>query len=191
MDVSALLAFKVSPLELFVRGSLMYWFLFLIFRFLLRRDVGAVGIADVLLVVLIADASQNAMGGGYDTVAEGCVLVATLVGWNYLLDWASWRFAWMARWVEPPPLPLIRHGKLLMRNLRQEHLTPDDVLANLRQHGIDAISQVRKACLESDGNFSVIAYDRGARRGQPDAARPDPAASDDAAVVSQQRLPGA
>ena len=56
MDLASLFSFHVSPLELVVRGSLIYWFLFLLFRFVLRRDVGSVGIADVLLVVLIADA---------------------------------------------------------------------------------------------------------------------------------------
>ncbi|HKW83228.1 MAG TPA: DUF421 domain-containing protein, partial [Burkholderiaceae bacterium] len=88
MSLPDLFAFHVSPIELVVRGTLIYWFLFLLFRFVLRRDAGAVGIADILLVVLVADASQNAMAGGYETVAEGCVLIGTLIGWNYLLDWA-------------------------------------------------------------------------------------------------------
>jgi uncharacterized membrane protein YcaP (DUF421 family) len=57
----------------------MYLFLFLLFRFVMRRDVGAIGIADVLLIVIIADASQNAIAGGYDSVTEGLVVVATLV----------------------------------------------------------------------------------------------------------------
>ena len=48
VDWQALFSLSMSPLELIVRGSAMYWFLFLIFRFLLKRDVGAVGIADVL-----------------------------------------------------------------------------------------------------------------------------------------------
>ena len=65
----------VSPAELIIRGTLVYLFLFLVFRFVLRRDAGAVGIADLLILVLVADASQNAMSGGYTTVAEGAILV--------------------------------------------------------------------------------------------------------------------
>ena len=80
-------------LELVLRGTLVYWLLFLIFRFLLRRDVGAVGIADILLLVIVADAAQNAMSGGYDTFTEGAILVLTIVGWNWLLDVLSFRFA--------------------------------------------------------------------------------------------------
>jgi hypothetical protein len=76
-ELLALFRLGMSPLELFVRGTAVYWFLFLLFRFVLRRDAGAIGIADILLLVLIADASQNAMAGGYETVADGFLLVAT------------------------------------------------------------------------------------------------------------------
>jgi uncharacterized membrane protein YcaP (DUF421 family) len=91
MDLAELFAIHVSPLELFARGTLMYWFLLLIFRFV-RRDSGSFGVADILLVVVIADASQNGISGGYQTVAERFILVGTLVFWNYALDWASCRW---------------------------------------------------------------------------------------------------
>lgn len=160
MTFSGLFAFHVSPVELIVRGTLVYWFLFLMFRFVLRRDAGAVGIADILLVVLVADASQNAMGGGYDTVAEGCVLVGTLIGWNYLVDWASYRWKVVAKFAEPAPLLLIDRGRVLARNLRKEFLTREDLDAQLRLKGVQSPAQVRKAYMESDGKFSVVTYDR-------------------------------
>jgi uncharacterized membrane protein YcaP (DUF421 family) len=167
-----LFAFNVSPLELIVRGTLIYWFLFLMFRFVLRRDVGSVGIADVLLVVLIADASQNAMAGGYETVAEGCVLVLTLMGWNWLLDWASFRFDSVRRFAEPPPLLLVRHGRVLHRNLRQEFLTMDDLQSQLRQSGVGNLAEVRAAFMESDGRFSVITRDGRQTRASTPAENP-------------------
>jgi uncharacterized membrane protein YcaP (DUF421 family) len=159
MNLVELFAFHVSPLELIARGTLIYWFLFVLFRFVLRRDAGAVGIADILLVVLIADASQNAMAGGYETVAEGCVLVGTLIGWNYLLDWGSYRSKAIAKFAEPAPLLLIDRGRVLARNLRREFLTRDDLDAQLREKGISSPSEVRKAYMESDGKFSVVQYD--------------------------------
>ena len=160
MDWSWLVEFTVSPLELIARGSALYWFLFLVFRFVLRRDVGGIGVADVLLVVLIADASQNAMTGGYTSVAEGCVLVATLVGWNYLFDWGAFHSRWFARFVEPRPLPLIRAGRILPRNLRAEFVTLAELRGHLRQHGVESEGEVRLACMESDGNLSVLKYDK-------------------------------
>lgn len=167
MDLSALMTFHTSSLELMVRGTLMYWFLFLVFRFVLRRDTGAVGLADILFIVIVADASQNGMSGSYDTVAEGFVLVGTLVFWNVLLDWTSYRFAFMRRLTEPPPLLLIRNGRILARNLRQEFLTRADLDAKLREAGVASIAQVHKAFMESDGQFSVLT-DQDVKKKRPD-----------------------
>jgi uncharacterized membrane protein YcaP (DUF421 family) len=112
----------------------------------------------VLLVVLIADASQNAMTGGYTSLSEGAILVATLVSWNFLLDWAAFRYRWFERIVEPRPLPLIRAGRILHKNLRAEFLTSDELHSHLRQNGVVSASEVRYACMESDGNLSVLKY---------------------------------
>ena len=146
----------VSPWELMARGTLTYWFLFAVFRFVLRRDVGSVGLADVLLLVIIADASQNAMSGGYESVTDGAVLIATIVGWNYLLDWAAFRFDAVRRIAEPPPLTLVRDGRILHRNLRREFISTSELMAQLRINGVDDVAKVRRACMESDGQISVV-----------------------------------
>lgn len=152
----ALFRFGLSPLELVVRGTAVYWFLFLLFRFVLRRDAGAIGIADILLLVLIADASQNAMAGGYETVADGFVLVATIVGWNWALDWASYRSQVIRRIVTPPPLVLVRRGRIQWRNLRREHVSVPELMAHLREQGIDKLADVKMARMEAEGAISVI-----------------------------------
>jgi len=158
MSVSELFGIGMNPLELVVRGSAMYWVLFFVFRFVVRRDVGAVGIADLLLLVLIADAAQNAMAGGYSSITEGVVLVFTIVGWNWLLDWASSRSRRIAKWVSPPALVLVRHGTLVADNLKQEHLSPAEVLSKLRTQGVEKLEEVKMARLEPDGEVSVIKY---------------------------------
>ncbi|MEO8805020.1 MAG: YetF domain-containing protein [Burkholderiaceae bacterium] len=154
--MTELLQFSVSPLELIVRGSAMYWFLFLVFRFIMRRDVGAVGIADVLLLVLIADAAQNAMAGGYTSITEGFVLVSTLLGWNYALDRLAYYSPAVRKFTEPKPLLLVEGGRVLARNLRREFITRDDLDAQLRQNGVSSLEDVKAAYLESDGKFSVV-----------------------------------
>lgn len=159
MNLAELFSIHVSPLELFARGTLMYWFLLLIFRFVLRRDPGSFGVADILLVVVIADASQNGMSGSYQTVAEGFILVGTLVFWNYALDWASFRWKAVRKLTEPDPLQLVKDGQMLMRNLRKEFLTREDVQAQLRQAGVDDVCKVRAAFLEGDGKLSVLKFD--------------------------------
>lgn len=158
MDWDALFGLD-HALELVVRGTAVYWFLFLLFRLVLRRDVGALGIADVLLIVLIADASQNAMAGEYETITDGFVLVGTIAGWNVLMDWVSYRFPSTRRLLESGPLTLVRDGQIQQRNMRRELVTRDELMAQLRQHGIERLSQVKLATMENDGNISVIRHD--------------------------------
>lgn len=158
MDWHALFRFD-QALELVVRGTAVYWFLFLLFRLVLRRDVGALGIADVLVVVLIADAAQNAMAGSYDTITDGFVLVSTIAAWNYLMDWAGYHFPSLRKFLQPGPLKLVKDGQLQRRNMRQELVSPDELMAQLRAHGIEDVSQVKSACMEADGSISVIRAD--------------------------------
>lgn len=169
-SVADLFALELPIWQLVVRGSVIYWFLLLVFRFLLRRDVGSMGIADLLFVVLIADASSNAMQGEYRTIGDGLVLVATLIGWNYLLDWATYRFAPVSRFLEPRPEPLVKHGKLVRKTLQRELITADELWSKLRQQGIEDLGVIRIARLESDGQISVIRYDGDKPAGPPDAS---------------------
>lgn len=151
-----MLSFTMDPIEVVLRGTMMYWFLFAIFRFVLRRDVGAVGLADVLLLVIVADAAQNAMAGDYKTVPEGMLLVSALIAWNVLLDWASFRFHLVRRVAMPRPLLLIHHGQVQRRNLRREFITMDELMTALRQNGVKDPSEVAEAYMEGDGSFSVL-----------------------------------
>jgi len=154
--VADLFEVHVPVHELVLRGTLVYWLLFLIFRFLLRRDVGAVGIADILLLVIVADAAQNAMSGGYDTFAEGAILVLTIVCWNWALDVLSYRFRAMRRFTTPARLVLIKQGVLQRRNLRREYITLEELNEKLREQGIEKVAEVKAAYLEGDGQISVI-----------------------------------
>lgn len=163
MHWETLFGFTVPPLELVVRGSCVFWFLFAVFRLVLRRGVGAIGIADILVVVLIADASQNAMAGDYRSISDGLVLIGTIVGWNFLIDWAAYRSARIARILEPPPLVLVHHGQVLHRNLRSEFLSIDELMGKLREKGVESLAEVRYARLESDGEISVTRNDSGAQ----------------------------
>ena len=156
IDWEAVFGVHVSLAEIVVRATLMYWLLFLLFRFVIRRDVGAVGVSDVLVVVLIADATQNGMAGEYRSVTEGAVLIGTLVGWNVLLDALAYRFPRVERLSRPAPLKLVENGAMLRRNMRREFLTKDELDNHLREHGIEDIKTVKAAYVEPDGRISVI-----------------------------------
>jgi uncharacterized membrane protein YcaP (DUF421 family) len=142
--------------EVIVRGSLMYLALFAILRFIGRRQAGHFGPADLLVIVLIADAAQNALGKDYQSVTEGIALVLTIVSWEYLLDWLSWRFPGLRPWLKAPPLVLVRDGRVVQTALRREMLSEEELAGQLREQGVDDIKRVRIARLEGDGRLSAL-----------------------------------
>ena len=158
MDLQEIFSFSVSPLEIVVRGTSVYWFLFVVFRLVLRRNVGSIGIADVLVLVIIADAIQNAMAGEYTSVTDGCLLVSTIVFWNVVVDWLAYRWSFLRKLLEPRPLLLIRDGQLLRHNMRKELVTEDELLAQLRKQGVEKVQEVKRAFMESDGKVTVIPH---------------------------------
>jgi len=155
-DIAQLMQFTVSPLELVLRGTMMFWFLLLIFRLVLRRDIGSASITDFLFVVILGDAAQNAMIGEGSSVSDGMVLVSTLVAWNYGLDVLSYRFPRIDRLLSARKLCLVRDGKMQRRNLRKEFITVDELHEKIREAGLEHLDQVKMMYMESDGEISVI-----------------------------------
>jgi uncharacterized membrane protein YcaP (DUF421 family) len=145
-------------LEIILRGSVMYLSLVVLLRIVLKRQTGTLGMTDLLLITLLADASQNGMAGEYKSLPDGIVLVATIIFWNYAFDWLSVKSVWFERLIEPAPLPLINRGKLLRQNMRRELITEAELLGKLREQGLEDLSKVKQASIESDGQISVIEY---------------------------------
>lgn len=160
-DILNLFAREYPVWHMVLRGTVVYWFLLLVFRFILRRDIGSMGVADLLFVVLVADASSNAMQGEYKSINDGLVLLSTLIFWNFVLDWLSYRFQPVSRLLEPVPEVLIRHGRVNRRALRREMISTDELLGKLREQGVESIDAVRIARLEPDGQLSVFKRDGG------------------------------
>lgn len=156
LDWGELFGLSVSPLELIIRGSAMYLFLFVLFRVVVRRRIGAVGMADILVLVIVADAAQNAMSGEYKSITDGAILVGTIIAWDVLIDWLNFRVAALRPWLEAPPLLLVRDGRVIHRNLRHEFVTEEELKSKLREKGVKEYGEVAEAHMESDGTVSVI-----------------------------------
>lgn len=153
---SEMFTFTVSPVELVIRGTLVFFFLFCLFRFVVHRDVGALGISDLLVLVIIADASQNAMAGGYKSVLDGTVLIGTIIAWSWALNYLSFHYEWARRFVLPRPVCIVRDGRKLADNLRRELVSDEELAEMLREHEVEDIAEVRRAYLEPDGQVTVI-----------------------------------
>lgn len=144
-----------SILEMVVRGTLMYLGMFILLR-IFRRQAGSVSIADLLLIVIIADAAQNGMAGEAKTITEALALICVIIFWDYTLDWLGFSSKLMQRVLEPEPLLLIKNGRMQRRNMDEEMITEDEVRGQLREQGIEDIKDVKECRLESNGEFSVI-----------------------------------
>ena len=134
----------VSLLEIVLRGTVVYLMIFILLR-LLRREAGSLGIADVLFLVIIADAAQNAMSSEYRSITEGFLLVLTIAFWDFALDWLAYRSPFFSRLVQTPPLLLVKDGRMLRKNMRQEMITEDELNSQLRQQGIEDYRRSRNA----------------------------------------------
>jgi len=144
-----------SIFEVVIRGTIMYIGMFALLR-VFRRQAGSVGIADLLVIVVIADAAQNGMAGDSRSITEALILIATIVLWDWFFDYLGFKSPFWERILQPQPLLLIQNGEIIQKNLDQEMIKEDDLLAQLREEGIDDFSRVRKCYLESNGHFSVL-----------------------------------
>ena len=158
MDLISILLPDTDPLEIFVRGTIVYLFLFVLLRFT-KREVGALGITDVLVIVLVADAAQNAMAGQYTSVADGILLVTTIAFWAYTLNWLGYHNALAGRLIHPKPLLLVANGQLNRRNMRAELVTLEELMSQVRAQGLDDLRQVKSAFVEGDGQVTIIKLD--------------------------------
>lgn len=171
IDWSAMFVPQESVLAVFIRGSIMYLAMFVLLR-ILRRQAGTVGLADLLLIVIIADAAQHGMAGEAKSITEAVLLIGVIIFWDYLLDWLGFKSKLLSRVLDPDPVILIKNGRILRANLDKEMITEDELLSQLRQQGVENISDVKQCCLESNGEFSVIKKNGGTKEGNKNDGTP-------------------
>lgn len=159
LDLREMFVPQESLLEIAVRGALVYVGLFTLLRVVLKRQSGGMGVSDLLVLVLLADAAQNAMSAEYKSVTAGFVLVATIIVTSYFLDWLAYRFRNLEWFVYPAPLLLVKDGHMLVENMRKELISRGELLSQLRQQGISNVSEVKEAFMEGDGTISVLRED--------------------------------
>ena len=145
-----------SLLEMVVRGTIMYLIVFALLRLMLKRQIGGIGPSDIMVIVLLAEVASNGFAADYRSVSEGAVLVGTLLFWTYSLEWLGHRFPAFERLLREPSVKLIEDGKLLRRNMRAEQVTVEELMAQLREKGVEDCADVKSAYMEADGRISVI-----------------------------------
>jgi len=152
-------ALRNPLLDIVARTAIVYLVLLAMLRITGKRQVGQLTPFDLLLLLLLANAVQNAMTGPDTSVPGGLIAAGTLFAVNLVVAWVTRRNRGAARLVEGTPTLLIRHGEMLRENLTHEGITEEDLLRALREHGVERPNLVRSAILEVDGTISVMRED--------------------------------
>lgn len=121
-----------------------------------KRALGQITPFDVLLIVLLGNAVQNALLGTDTSLGGGLLLAATLILLNYGVGWLTTRSRRMERLIEGVPVVIARNGKLFDAVLRREQVTYADFDAAMRQQDCLGVSEVELALLETNGHITII-----------------------------------
>jgi uncharacterized membrane protein YcaP (DUF421 family) len=146
----------LPALEIVARGTVTFLALTLLMRVVGQRESGGLGITDILIVVLVADAAGAGLRGAAASIGDSLVLVGTILFWSVALDALAYRWPRLGAFLKARPRPLIEDGRLNRRAMRREFMSREEVESQLRLHGLTDISQVKCAYLEPNGMISVL-----------------------------------
>jgi len=155
---------EVNGWSIVARTLIVYGALLAGLRLAGKRELGQMTPFDLVVILLIANAVQNAMVGPDTSVTGGLIAAGVLVAVNYAVAVARERVPLLRRAVEGSPTLLINEGRFLTANLRREGIDEDLVLMAIREHGVADVKEVRMAVLETDGSISIVPSDAKAIR---------------------------
>jgi uncharacterized membrane protein YcaP (DUF421 family) len=161
-----------SFLALIVRSLVVYAFLLVALRISGRRELGQMTSFDLVLLLVISNAVQNAINAGDNSLVGGIVSAVTLLLLNWAMGWASYRWHWAERIIQGRPMSIVSDGKVHLGAMRRELITLSELRSALRKQGVARITDCDAVILEPDGTLSV-------RRKGVDAATADELAHPD------------
>ena len=146
-------------LKIVVSSVSVYLFIIVAIRLFGKKELAQLSIIDLVFILLISNAVQNAMVGSDSTLVGGLVAASSLFIVNYLFKYLLYKFPKLGNVVQGEELLLINQGKLNMPNMTKARITYEELLEAVREHGVSDISKVDLAILEIDGNISIISND--------------------------------
>lgn len=142
--------------EFVIRAVVIYGFLLVLLRFTGKRQVGQLSPFDLVLLLVLSNAVQNAMNGGDNSITGGLILACTLIGVNWLVSWLTYRSKRLEAVIEGRPIILIHHGHIDHHAMREAQMTVHELIASLRAEGCIGPEGVLIAVLENNGKITVI-----------------------------------
>jgi uncharacterized membrane protein YcaP (DUF421 family) len=143
--------------ESVIRPALVYLFVLVLLRLTGKRTLAQITTFDFVLLLIISEATQQALIGEDNSMINSAIVVATLVGLNVLMSLLKQRWPWVDRLLDDVPIVIVENGKPLKDRMDKVRVDEDDVLDAARQiHGLERMDQIRHAILERDGQISII-----------------------------------
>jgi uncharacterized membrane protein YcaP (DUF421 family) len=144
-------------MESVIRPALVYLFLLLLLRLTGKRTLAQITSFDFVLLLIISEATQQALIGEDNSMINGAIVVSTLIGLNILMSLIKQRSKWFDSVLDDIPLVIVADGKPLKDRMYKSRVDENDVLDAAREcHGLERMDQIRHAILERDGQISII-----------------------------------
>ena len=156
---TAMLTSPHTLLEILLRTLTIYFVVLIGVRLTGKREVGMMTPFDLTLLLLLSNSVQNAMTGPDTSLTGGLVAACTLLILNYLIAEGAGMNRRFRRFVQGQPSLLIHDGQVISAHMAKEHVSEDELMRALREHGIATVADVSIAVLEVDGSISVLKYD--------------------------------
>jgi uncharacterized membrane protein YcaP (DUF421 family) len=147
-------------MEAVLRAAAIYVLLMVLFRLTGKRSLAQVTTFDLVLLLIISEATQQALLGEDFSITQAGIVIVTLLVLERTSDYLTWRFGWFHRWSEGVPTILVARGEPVRKALRHYHLDVQDVVAAGRQqHGLARLEEVQWAVLEDNGGISIVPWE--------------------------------
>ncbi|PSR54919.1 DUF421 domain-containing protein [Adhaeribacter arboris] len=146
-------------LQIVYRAVAVYVFIILAIRLFGKKELSQLSVIDLVFILLISNAVQNAMVGPDTTLSGGLMAAGALFLTNYILKLVVYQSKTWSKFLQGEPVMLIYKGRVKEANLRKVHLSKAELEGAAREHGVEDLSEVDLAVLEIDGNISILTHD--------------------------------
>ncbi|MGZ6448100.1 MAG: DUF421 domain-containing protein [Pseudobdellovibrionaceae bacterium] len=150
-----LMDFNISPVNLIIRGFVVYLAVLILLRISGKTQLGQMGATEFVAILLISNAVQNSMNGGDNSLIGGLLLALVLVSLSSLISYLTYKSRFFSAIFEGTPTILVHKGKIIPQNLAKEQMNEGELKTLLRKQGLHSISEINAAILEADGTLSV------------------------------------
>lgn len=151
-------------LDIILRSAAVYFFMMIALRITGKKQLSQLNTTDVILILLISNAVQNAMVGNNTSLEGGIIAASVLFVINFILRKLMYKYEKLSKFLQEKPEILIHNGNLDFKILSKLNITSEELREAMREHGVEYFKDVKLAMLEIDGNISIISGETNLRQ---------------------------